>query len=219
MTNSPHPPPRSAPTPGDPVRLVADSYDAVAERYAAARRERTGGLRRLLDTLAERLSPGASALDVGCGSGVPVARFLVDHGFFVTGLDVSTRLLDIARRQVPEATYVHGDMRTARPEGAFDAIVAWDSVFHLPRADHAAMFERFASWLRPAGLLLLSLGGSAWEGTSEMLGRTFFYGGHDPEEALALLRRAGFDVLAAEEDDPSSRGHVAVLAAVRDGKA
>jgi cyclopropane fatty-acyl-phospholipid synthase-like methyltransferase len=194
------------------VRAVADAYDRAAGRWEATRGEATPALRRLLDEFLAELPPGAAVLDVGCGSGVPVARALADAGCRVTGLDVSARLLDVARRAVPSAAFVHGDMRVAEPGGPFDGLVAWDSVFHVPRADHAALFRRFRGWLRDGGLLLLALGGSAWEGTSDMLGETFFYSGHDLEVALRLLRDAGFVVRRAEVDDPGSRGHVAVLA-------
>ena len=66
----------------------------------------------------------------------------------------------------------------------------------------------------PSGARVLDLGcGTGHEGfTSEMYGRTFFYSGHEPEEALRLLRAEGFEVELCEEDDPSSRGHIAVVA-------
>ena len=123
-------------------------------------------------------------------------------------------MLDFARRAVAGAEFILGDMRNADPGGPFDAIVAWDSVFHIPRADHLAIFERFRSWLRPRGRLLVSLGGSGEaEFTSQMHGETFFYSGHEPFEALRVLERAGFLVEHWEVDDRSSRGHIAVIAA------
>ena len=122
-------------------------------------------------------------------------------------------LLELARRAVPEAVFLLGDMRTVEMGGPFDAIVAWDSVFHIPRSDHAAVFGRFRSWLRPGGRLLMSLGGSGAEGfTSEMHGETFFYSGHEPAEALQVLSAAGLEIEHWEVDDPSSRGHIAILA-------
>jgi SAM-dependent methyltransferase len=153
-------------------------------------------------------------LDAGCGAGVPVARALVARGLEVTGLDASARLLDIARTEVPGATFVLGDMRTvSAPEiGDYHLIVAWDSVFHIPRADHAMIFAQFARWLRPGGRLLLSLGGSAGEFTSEMLGETFFYSGFEPAESLRLLEFAGFTIVHSEIDDPQSRGHLSIVA-------
>lgn len=130
----------------------------------------------------------------------------------MTGVDASAALLEIAQREIPEARFLRGDMRLAEPGGPFDAIVAWDTVFHLPRADHASIFARFAGWLKPSGRLLLSLGASEWEGTSEMLGETFFYSGHEQAENCRLLGEAGFELLHWEVDDPSSRGHLAILA-------
>lgn len=143
---------------------------------------------------------------------MPVATWLVAQNARVTGLDLSKQLLELARDAVPTANFVLGDMRTAEPGGPFDLVVAWDSVFHVPRADHADVFARFASWLKPRSVLVMSLGGTAWEGTSEMFGEQFFYSGHAPAESLALLAAAGFIVDHFEIDDPSSRGHLAVLA-------
>jgi trans-aconitate methyltransferase len=194
---------------------VTDAYDRIAPMWRA---DRLGARepfreRALVDRLVAPLPPGARILDVGCGCGEPVAADLASRGFAVTGLDGAARMLDLARRAVPAATFLLGDLRVAHPGGPFHAVVAWDVVFHLPRADHPAVFARFRSWLRPGGRLLLSLGGSGEEGfTSRMHGETFFYSAHEPAVALGQLERAGLRVEDWEVDEPSSRGHVAVLA-------
>ncbi len=198
---------------------VIEAYDRIASawrsdrgRAAAVEICRGGILARFLDPL----PVGSCVIDVGCGCGEPLMAYLAARGLRVTGLDGSARMLDLARLAVPTAAFVLGDMRTANPGGPFDAVLAWDSVFHLPRCDHASMFTRFRSWLRPGGRLLLSLGGEGGDGdegfTSEMHGETFFYSGHEPLEALRLLEGAGFRVEHWEVDDSSSRGHIAVLA-------
>jgi hypothetical protein len=79
------------------------------------------------------------------------------------------------------------------------------------------LFERFRGWLLPGERLLMSLGGSAWEGTSEMLGGSFFYSGSEPGESLRLVRMAGFEILMSEIDDASSRAHLVIMAAARPG--
>lgn len=196
-----------------PDPLYPAGFDRIADAWAASRTTFTPGLERNLAALVASLPPGAAVVDAGCGSGLPVARHLVEVGFHVTGLDASARQLDHARQLVPEATFVHGDLRTAELDGPFDAIVAWDVVFHLPRADHAGVFRRFHDWLQPGGRLLLSAGGSgSGDFTSEMFGVPFFYSGHAPKETLRLLEAAGFRIEHFEVDDPSSRGHVAILA-------
>jgi cyclopropane fatty-acyl-phospholipid synthase-like methyltransferase len=91
---------------------------------------------------------------------------------FQVGLNTSERLLDLAQQAVPEMTLLRGDMRHADLDGPFDALVAWDSVFHVACSEHGALFHKFYSWLRLGGRLLLSLGGSAGEFTSEMWGET-----------------------------------------------
>jgi hypothetical protein len=110
---------------------------------------------------------------------------------------------------------VLGDMRTADPGGGFDALVAWDSVFHVLRVDHRAVLRRFRSWLRRGGRALVSLGGSAFEGTCAMHGERFFYSGYDPGEAVRLVAAAGLALVHSELDDLTSRGHLAVLVVAR----
>ena len=177
-------------------------YDDLAETYAAGR--------HLFDTtpiladFAHDLSVGGWILDVGCGAGEPVARYFVDRGDRVTGIDVSERMLTLARRQAPEATFHAMDMRSlAFPSASFTAITAVYAVFHLPRADHAALFAGFARVLTPGGRLLLTLATQEYTGQEEFDGEMEFIGhrlpySHDrPELALSKLEAAGLTVVSA----------------------
>lgn len=186
-------------------------YDPIAGDWHASRRR--FGARRYVDLLVGGLRPGARILDVGCGTGAPVARYLVRKGFRVVGVDESARMLEIARRVVPEAELIEGDMCDVELAGTFDAAIAWDSVFHVERARHQNVFRKIYGALAPGGRFLLSAGGTGHPGfTSEMFGHTFFYSGHEPEETLRLLRSEGFEVELCEVDDPSAQGHLAVVA-------
>jgi cyclopropane fatty-acyl-phospholipid synthase-like methyltransferase len=190
---------------------VRNSYDAIADEWHAQPREFKA--RKYVDLILEGLRPGARVLDLGCGTGEPIALYLVRRGFRVVGVDESAAMLDIARRVVPEAELIRGDMRDVKLAGGFDAAVAWDSVFHVKRAHHRAVFRKISGLLAPGGRLLLSTGGSGHPGfTSEMYGRAFFYSGYAPAETLRLLTAEGFRVELCEEDDHSSRGHLAVVA-------
>jgi SAM-dependent methyltransferase len=195
---------------------VAAGYDRIAEAWQRSRAGDSFKERALIERLVAPLPRNARILDLGCGGGEPIGRFLSTLGYDLTGVDVSVRLLTYARRAVPGGTFLQGDMRTIHLDSRFDAIVAWDSVFHLPRADHAILFGRFRQWLGPKGRLLLSIGGSDEVGfTSEMWGVRFFYSGHEPAQARALLAEAGFHIEHWDVDDPTSRGHVVIIA-VRD---
>jgi cyclopropane fatty-acyl-phospholipid synthase-like methyltransferase len=190
---------------------VPNAYDAIAGDWHA--NPRRFGARKYLDLMLEGLRPGARVLDLGCGTGEPVALYLIGKGFRVVGVDESAAMLEIARRVVPEAELIEGDMCDVELAGVFDAAVAWDSLFHVERARHRAVFRKISGVLAPGGRLLLSTGGTGHPGfTSEMYGRTFFYSGFEPEEVLRLLGSEGFEVELCEVDDPSSLGHLAVVA-------
>lgn len=190
---------------------MQNQYDHIAEAWHGGARAFTA--KKYVDVLAAGLEPGASVLDLGCGTGEPVARYLVERGFRVVGVDESAAMLEIARRVLPEAELIRADMCELELDERFAAVVVWDSLFHVVRSRHLSVFQKLASLLSPGGLLLLSAGGTGHAGfTSEMHGRTFFYSAHDPAETLRLLTSAGFEVVLCEEDDPSSRGHLAVVA-------
>lgn len=73
------------------------------------------------------------------------------------------------------------------------------------------LFRKLAKSLAPKGRLLLSVGGSGGEFTSEMYGHTFSYSGFEPDETRKLLEAESFEIELWEVDDPSSRGHIAVI--------
>jgi len=190
---------------------MSKPYDAIAGEWHAGPRQFRA--KKYVDLLLGGLPRGARVLDLGCGTGEPVARYLVGAGFRVVGVDESAGMLEIARRVVPEAELIEGDMCGVELPGTFDAAVAWDSLFHVERSRHRAVFRKVSAALAPGAPFLLSTGGTGHPGfTSEMYGRAFFYSGFEPEEAAGLLRSEGFEVELCEVDDPSSLGRLAVLA-------
>jgi hypothetical protein len=133
-------------------------------------------------------------------------------------------MLEIARRVVPEGEFINGDMVEIEFTDKFAAAIAWDSVFHVERKHHSAIYRKLAGALEPGGRLLTSVGGSDVDSsaasgdsdaegfTSEMFGHTFFYSGYEPRVARRLLEEVGFEIELWEVDDPTSRGHIAVVA-------
>lgn len=187
------------------------SYDSIAGEWHAHRRQ--FGEKKYVDSLLGRLKPGVEILDLGCGTGQPVAEYLVRNNFRVVGVDQSANMLAIARRVVPEAELIHADMCEMNLTGGFAAAICWDSMFHVGRTRHQGIFGKLSNLLAPGGWLLLSAGATGHEGfTSEMFGHEFFYSGYEPEETLRLLRLVGFEIELCEEDDPSSLGHLAIIA-------
>lgn len=116
----------------DPKDIVRRGYDAVSIRYD----EEFGGetkYQRWLSELCDRVPAGGAVLDLGCGSGIPVARDLTAAGYSVTGVDISDVQIRRAQELVPEARFVRADV-TAVDFGAasFDAIVSFFALIHVP---------------------------------------------------------------------------------------
>ena len=207
------PTPTRAPT-MDPKRIVADGYDAIAERYFAWSDARPSATRRAWLARALELIPGGSeVLDLGCGAGVPMTAALA-AGRYVTGVDLSARQIDLARAAVPDATFIQADMTTLdRPPRSLDAVVAFYSLTHVPRAELPSLLAAIHGWLRPGGLFIASLG--AQDGPDEVepdwLGAPMFFSHHGAKKNRALVRRVGFELLeAVVEEEPEDR-HAALF--------
>ena len=134
--------------------LVRMSYDRLGPAYAEAR---VGTDHPELEWLHSRLDDGSSVLDAGCGAGVPITRLLAKR-FAVTGVDVSSEMIRLARANVPRAEFVQSDITSVDFDDAtFDAVVAFFSLFHIPREEHPRLFRRIRDWLKPGGYLMCTL--------------------------------------------------------------
>ena len=185
----------------DPKRVVAAGYDAMAERYLAWSDLRPSAARLRYLALADALIPaGADVLDLGCGAGIPMTATLA-VGRTVTGVDISAAQIALARANVPSATFLQTDLATLDfPSGSFDAVVAFYSLTHVPRAEHAALFGRIRSWLRPGGVFVASLGveDSPDEVEADWLGVDMFFSHFSARVNRRLVAEAGFEIERAD---------------------
>jgi SAM-dependent methyltransferase len=192
----------------DPKRVVAAGYDAMAERYLVWSDLQPSATRLQYLALSQDLIPiGADVLDLGCGAGIPMSATLAT-GRSLTGVDISAVQIALARANVPSATFVQADMTTLDfPPGSFDAVVAFYSLTHVPRAEHAALFGRIRTWLRPGGLFLASLGveDSPDEIEADWLGVDMFFSHFSARVNRRLIAEAGLSVeravVVAEPED------------------
>jgi len=185
----------------DPKRVVAAGYDEMAERYLAWSDLRPSAARLRYLALADALIPaGADVLDLGCGAGIPMTATLA-VGRTVTGVDISAAQIALARANVPSATFLQTDLATLDfPSGSFDAVVAFYSLTHVPRAEHAALFGRIRSWLRPGGVFVASLGveDSPDEVEADWLGVDMFFSHFSARVNRRLVAEAGFEIERAD---------------------
>ncbi|MCU1428607.1 MAG: methyltransferase type 11 [Actinomycetia bacterium] len=189
----------------DVAAIVRDGYDQIAEQYMAViSRPRSADPRDVwTGHLLQRLAPGSTVLDLGCGPGVPTAAAFVGAGHRVVGVDISPGQIGLARRNVPAGSFHVGDvMEFAGEEGSFDAVMALYSLTHVPRDRYTTLFARLVEWLRPGGWLLASMGASDEPGWNEEdflgFGHDNWTNGYDAPTNRRLLDEAGFDLEMAE---------------------
>jgi len=199
--------------------MTGTDPDAVHGVYCrqAARwdRERAKGLRiehAWLDRLCSDLLPGAAVLDIGCGSGLPIAAELVRRGYDVTGVDFAAPMLDLARRNVPGAAFALADMRTLALGREFQAVLAWDSFFHLAPGDQVAMFPVFARHMAPGGRLLLTTGPDASEVTGHVGDEPVYHASLAPGDYGRHMAANGIRPVEFRPEDPDADFHSVWLA-------
>lgn len=178
-----------------------ETYNIIASWYSENRYQ---GLmeKRYLDSLIGMIGKGASVLDLGCGTGMPIMHYLLNQGMQVTGVDASYSMLDIARSNHPSADFVQADMRELSLNRKFDAIIAWNSFFHLPGEDQPSMFTVFKNHLNNQGVLLFTSGTEHGEAWGEQGGMNLFHGSLSTDQYKSLLDTHHFRILEYQEDDP-----------------
>lgn len=182
---------------------VRAAYDAIAEDYAATFPSTEPELPvdlAMLDHFVGRVVAGGGAhvLDAGCGTG-RIARYLVDRGLSVVGVDLSPGMLAMARRDHPDLELHEGSL-TALPlaDGSVDGVVFWYSLIHLTDDELPVALAEAVRVLRPGGHVLLAF--QKGEGTYDV-GAGLRERGHDvslvrwhrgPKQVLDALADAGF---------------------------
>lgn len=165
-----------------------------------------------LDRFLAYVRPSGTVLDVGCGMAEPIARYVIEQGFRVTGIDSSPSLVALCRARFPDAEWLVADMRHLALGRRFDGILAWDSFFHLHADDQRGMFARFADHALPGAPLMFTSGPSEGEAIGCYCGEPLYHASLDPAEYEQLLAANGFSVRAYVPDDPECHGHTVYLA-------
>jgi SAM-dependent methyltransferase len=192
---------------------VRATYDAIADTYHAELGDELDGKpldRALLGGLAELAGAGTIA-DVGCGPG-HVTRFLAELHPDVIGIDLSPRMIDIAREQAPALTFAVGSMLELPAEdGAWSAVVAMYSIIHLTADERIIAFGEFARTVRAGGWLLVAFHIDSPDfAAGEVNHLTDWFGERvdldgfflDPTDVTGDADAAGFSVMSATVRQP-----------------
>lgn len=195
-----------------PAARIIGLYDDNAAEWDRLRGPGSLFEKPWLDRFLSLLGPGATILDLGCGSARPIATYFIQSGYAVTGVDSSPALIDLCRSRFPQNEWIAADMRTLDLGRRFDGVLAWDSFFHLAHDDQRAMFRVFARHVQPRGALMFTSGLTHGEVLSTFAGEPLYHASLDTSEYRQLLSRNGFQVVGHAAQDPSCGEHTIWLA-------
>ncbi|TKA11782.1 class I SAM-dependent methyltransferase [Actinacidiphila oryziradicis] len=202
----------------DPKDLVRRGYDALSLRYDQAYAAETK-YQPWISELCGRIPAGGRVLDLGCGSGVPVARDLANAGHRVTGVDISEVQIRRARELVPQAEFICADATAVDfAPGSFDAVVSFYALIHIPLEEQLPLLEKVARWLRPGGWFLGTTGRRAWTGVDEDWlgdGTAMWWSHTDAATNRAWITQAGLTVEQEEFVPEGDSGHALFWARLR----
>jgi SAM-dependent methyltransferase len=190
---------------------IIDLYQRHAEAWATDRGKSLFEV-PWLDRFLDLLPRGATILDIGCGSGEPIARYFIEKGCDVTGVDSSPALIDLFKSHFAHAKWNVADMRTLSLKRSYDGILAWDSFFHLCPEDQRRMFPIFREHGAPNAALMFTSGPSHGEAIGTYRGEPLYHASLDQVEYRSLLKDNGFNVVDHVVEDPKCGGHTIWLA-------
>lgn len=191
------------------ARAIVGLYSRHADDWS---RMRDGPLnadeRPHLERFAAAMPERGEVLDIGCGSGRPIAEWLIERGFRLTGVDASPALIERCRNRFPAHDWRLADMRGDLGR-RFDGVLAWYSSFHLTGEDQIGMAAVYARHLKPGGRLMFIGGSQRGVAMGEWMGELLYHASLDPAEYRAGLEAAGLvdieEVVLKPREDEGAR--------------
>ena len=157
--------------------------------------------KKWLERFVALLPDNPKILDIGCGSGEPIARYFIEKDISITGVDFSKSLLDIAKSRFPNNPWHYQDMRDLAFDEKYDGIIAWHSFFHLTPDDQPKTLEKFSDHLLPNGVLMLTVGSEEGLAIGHIGNDKVYHASLSTEEYKTLLDRLGIQIIEFMIDD------------------
>lgn len=165
-----------------------------------------------LDKFLSRLNRGDEVLDVGCGAGEPIAKYLIEKEMIVTGIDFSHEMIKIVSQRFPEHSWLLRDMRNFSFKKKFKGIIAWDSFFHLNHEDQVSAFSQFDACLEEGGVVMLTVGDERGEVVGHVNGDQIYHSSLSPKEYQDLLKQFNYKLIEFVPNDPHCNGRTVLFA-------
>lgn len=197
----------------DRLANVRSAYDQVAESYAHLLPDasfETPADRGMIEAFAGYVKEeeAGPVLDAGCGAG-RMTGLLSRLGVGVSGIDVSARMVEVARRTYPCLRFDVAELRNLPcPDMHLGGVFAWYSIIHLAPGDLPGVFTEFFRVLAPGGYAMISFQvGDGPRHIAQAYGHNVSMDAElfPPATVVEHLTDAGFTVVAQMSREPGPR--------------
>jgi predicted TPR repeat methyltransferase len=189
------------------------SYNKIIPLWTSVRN--TAKVNSPIIDLAQKIKPKGKILDIGCGTGRPVAEYFADKNLLVTGIDLSENMIAEAESNaIRNSRFFVCDFFDFSSEEKFDAVIAWDSLFHFPKERQKDIYLKVSSLLTLGGYFLFTHGKQEDEHIDQMFGESFYYSCLSKKDVLRLMKKSGFVIKYSIENfsENNDTRHWVVLA-------
>lgn len=135
---------------------LKDTYDKIAEDWHQDHKKDDWWIEGT-DKFISFLKKGDLVLDVGCAGGIK-SKYLIEKGLSVVGIDFSGKMIEIAKREVPNGTFIVKDLEDVETlDYMFDGIFAQAVLLHIPKVKAREAIQKMVNKLKKGGYLYLAV--------------------------------------------------------------
>lgn len=189
---------------------LGENYNKIAKWWVKAQMENPQYGMKYVRKAIKYTKKKSKALDIGCGGTGRVIDELLKHDFVITGIDVSSEMIRLAKSKHPDINFINDDFITWDTKEQFDLIIAWDSIFHAPKNLQEEVTRKMCSLLKSSGILLFTGGAYAGETKGKMKAVLFEYGTIGYQGYLEVIEDSNCKIILMEEDQ-YPEGHMVFI--------
>lgn len=184
---------------------IEQAYDLISDDWKKFRN--TTKINKCIVDFCNLITPNGNILDIGCGTGYPIDKYLVECNFFVTGIDLSKKMIDEAKKlQLVNATFIKQDILDFSTDKLYDGIIAFDSIWHIKKDNQIDAYKKIASLMKDGAYFLFTHGKLNSEIIGTMFNQKFYYSALNIDELKTIFSKIGLKIifLAENYQEPST---------------